>query len=320
MNISNTYARNKTLVIVVAVSLGLHVFGLVIFGTFKIVESITREEQTFEAPEIIEAPEEVPEYEVNLEQRNQSSAPPRPNPIVVDSPDVSIPALNIDVNIANSSSYGRGSGGFGSGTGVSDMREMVIQNLDFFGAKMESDAQRMLFVVDMSGSMILDQRGLDGYRVVVDELVKTLKPFVGIGSFNVLAFSREVERFRGRAFKDVSEDSLKYVEKWLLSYDPAEVVKGKSNINSSSFGGTAHSGTRADLALIEAFDLNPKMIIFLSDGDPTGKSKEEVLKIVDELQTDPKTPINTLSYKSRSGRGFLRDLAAKNEGTYTEVN
>lgn len=131
MNISNTYARNKALVIVVVVSLGLHLLALVVFGTFKIVESITREEQTFEAPEIVEVPQEEPEYTVNLEQRNQSSAPPRPNPIVVDSPDVTIPALDINLNVANSSSYGRGTGGFGSGA-LTEMREMTI-NLTEFG-------------------------------------------------------------------------------------------------------------------------------------------------------------------------------------------
>lgn len=104
MNISTTYARNKALFLVVAVSLGLHILGLAVFGTFKIVESVIREEQTFEAPPITEVPQEQPQYQVNLEQRNQSSAPPRPNPITVDSPDVTIPALNIDVNVANTSS------------------------------------------------------------------------------------------------------------------------------------------------------------------------------------------------------------------------
>jgi hypothetical protein len=130
MNISNTSARNRALAIVVFVSLTLHLIALVVFGAFKIVESITREDQTFEAPEIVEVPQEQPEYTVNLEQRNQTSAPPRPNPIVVDSPDVSIPALDIDVNIANASNYGRGSGGFGSGA-LAGMREMTINLTDF---------------------------------------------------------------------------------------------------------------------------------------------------------------------------------------------
>ncbi len=320
MNISNTYARNKALFLVVAVSLGLHIVGLVAFGAFKIVESVIREEQTFEAPEIVEVPQDQPEYTVNLEQRNQSSAPPRPNPIVVDSPDVSIPALNIDVNIANSSSYGRGTGGFG--TGVADMREMVIADLDFFGAKMQTDAQRMLFIIDMSGSMVMSGRGVDGYKKVVEEMMDSLKPLIGVGSFNILAFGAEVEKFRGSSFKDVTEDSLKNAERWLMDRDPIEANDGKPIKSSDVFKGYKggrHMGTRADLALKEGFSTRPNMIIFLSDGDPTGKDAGEVLKIVAELQDDPKIPINTLSYKSKNGQAFLKKLAAQNNGEYSEV-
>ncbi len=162
MNISNAYARNKALGLVVLVSVGLHLLALVIFGTYKIVESITREEQTFEAPEIVEVPEEQPEYEVNLEQRNQSSAPPRPNPIVVDSPDITIPALNIDVNVANSSSYGRGTGGVG--TGISDMREMVINLTDFgYSSFVEGTLEGTLFDTkrNSQGKPIVDMDKID---------------------------------------------------------------------------------------------------------------------------------------------------------------
>ncbi len=164
MNISNAYARNRALFIVVAVSLGLHILGLVIFGTFKIVESIVREEQAFEAPPIVEVPQEQPEYTVNLEQRNQSSAPPRPNPIVVDSPDVTIPALNIDVTIANSSSYGRGTGGFGTGT--IDMREMVIADLEFFGAKATGSNVVMILDATHSGAGIFNETRQELFKTI----------------------------------------------------------------------------------------------------------------------------------------------------------
>ncbi|MBT63029.1 MAG: hypothetical protein CML13_07435 [Puniceicoccaceae bacterium] len=325
MNISNTYARNRALFTVVAISLGLHVLGLIGFGAFKIVESITREEQTFEAPQIVEVPQEQPEYQVNLEQRNRSSAPPRPNPIVVDAPDVTIPALNIDVNIANASSYRRGSGGLGSGTGggVAEMREMVVADLDFFGAKMQSDAQRILFIIDMSGSMVMSGRGVDGYKKVVDEIIKTLKPMIGVGSFNALAFGGDVDKFRGSSFKDVSEDSIASAHKWLMDRDPAEAndrkpIKGSDVFRNYKKG--RHMGTRADLALEEGFKMRPNMIIFLSDGDPTTMEAKDVLKLVDEkLQPDVKVPINAVSYKSSNGRSFLKQLAANSGGTYTEV-
>jgi hypothetical protein len=240
----------------------------------------------------------------------------------VDSPDVTIPALNIDVNIANSSSYGRGTGGFG--TGVSDMREMAlnIDSLEFFGKKMKSDAQRILFIIDMSGSMVFKERGIDGYQKVVNEIIKTLEPMEGVGTFNIMAFAGDVDKFRGSSFKPVTEDTIKRAEKWLNDRDPANVSNRKPISSGSVFENYKngrHYGTRADLALEEGFKSRPNMIIFLSDGDPTVKTEAEVLKLVDDWQEDPKIPINTLSYRSKEGREFLKKLAANSGGTYTEV-
>tara|TARA_R100000027_G_scaffold46528_2_gene35404 strand:+ start:5902 stop:6894 length:993 start_codon:yes stop_codon:yes gene_type:complete len=329
MNISNAFARNRALFLVIGISLGLHLVALIAFGTYKLVVGTPREEQTFEAPEIIEVPQAEPEYVVNLEQRTQSSSPPRPNPIVVDSPDVSIPALNIDVNIANSSSYGRGSGGFGNGGGM-QIREMAldVESLQFFGKEMKSDAQGMLFVIDMSGSMVMEGRGIDGYKTVVEEIVKTLRSIQDVGTFNIIAFAGEADKFRGSGFMLATEDRIDAAEKWMMRLDPADAFPnrdaGGNTKNYKVFKGYKKGrnlGTRADLALEEAFDMDPNMIIFLSDGEPTGKKAGEVLKLVKEFQSDQDEPvmINTLSYKSKDGRDFLRKLAANNGGSYSEV-
>ena len=330
MNISKALARNRALVLVIVISIGLHLVAIIGFGAYKIVESITREDQTFEAPEIVEVPQQEPEYVVNLEQRTQSSSPPRPNPIVVDSPDVSIPALDIDVNIVNNSGFGRGRGGFGSGSGM-QIREMAldVDSLEFFGNQMKSDAQRMLFVIDISGSMVLEERGVEGYRTVVKELVRTLRSIENIGTFNIVAFSKDIDTFSSRNFILATSDKIDSAEKWLLKLDPSEAV-----VDAQKNGGTAnfkifrnfrkgsHMGTRTDLALEEAFDMEPNMIVILSDGDPSGMTDKEVLKLVSELQKENGRiiPINTLSYKSKDGRKFLKELASQNDGTYAEVN
>ncbi|MBC2600488.1 VWA domain-containing protein [Puniceicoccus vermicola] len=330
MNISNAFARNRALLLVIIISVALHLVAIIGFGAYKIVESITREDQTFEAPEIVEVPQQEPEYVVNLEQRTQSSSPPRPNPIVVDSPDVSIPALDIDVNIANNSSYGRGSGGFGSGGGM-QIREMAldVESLEFFGKEMKSDAQRMLFVIDMSGSMVLGDRGVDGYRTVVEELIRTLRSIQDVGTFNIIAFSKSTDTYRGGDFVLATEDKIDSAEKWLMRLDPSEPIADAKRDGKKvtykvfeKFRKGQHVGTRTDLALEEAFDMEPNIIILLSDGDPTEKKDAEVLKIVRKLQKDQGkvVPINTLSYKSKDGRAFLKQLAAENDGVYSEVN
>lgn len=137
---------------VLFVSFLLHVVALVIFGTITFVNQTFRDEKTFEA-EVIEPPEQIePEYTVNLEQRNQESSPPPPNPIVVSNPvDVTIPALDIDLDIASSGLVGRGRGGsgFGSGARTQEIRDMVIR-AELFGQMVE--ATKLGVVLDISRS------------------------------------------------------------------------------------------------------------------------------------------------------------------------
>lgn len=117
---------------VLVVSLALHVVAVVIFGTIKIVADALREETVFEAAPIVPPPQKEPEYTVNLQQRNQSTPPPRPPAIVVNNPsELEIPALDIDVNVDSSSIYGRGGGGFGGG--LAGIREMALTDFGYTG-------------------------------------------------------------------------------------------------------------------------------------------------------------------------------------------
>jgi hypothetical protein len=141
-------SRNA-LALVLGGSLLLHIVAVAIFGTVKFVAAVLREEQTFEAPPIEPPPQKEPEYTVNIQQRNKSSSPPRPKPIVVNNPtEIDIPALNIDVNVDSSSVYGRGGGGFGGG-GLREMREMAITG-NLFGKQVK--ASNLGVILDVSFS------------------------------------------------------------------------------------------------------------------------------------------------------------------------
>lgn len=120
----------STLGLVIMVSFFLHVAAILIFGTIKLVSEVMREETVFEAAPVVPPPQKEPEYTVNLQQRSQSTPPPRPPAIVVNNPsELNIPALDIDVNVDSSSVYGRGGGGFGGG--LSGIREMAFELTDF---------------------------------------------------------------------------------------------------------------------------------------------------------------------------------------------
>lgn len=138
----------SALALVLMVSLGLHVLVIIIFGTIKFVSDVLREETVFEAAVIEPAPQREPEYQVNLQQRNQSTPPPRPPAIVVNNPsELDIPALSIDLNIESSAVYSRGGGGFGGG--LASVREMAI-TANLFGAQVT--ATNLGVVLDISGS------------------------------------------------------------------------------------------------------------------------------------------------------------------------
>lgn len=138
----------SALATVLIVSLALHVVAILIFGTIKFVAEVMREETVFEAVPVVPPPQKEPEYTVNIQQRNQSTPPPRPPAIVVNNPsELDIPALDIDVNVDSTSVYGRGGGGFGGG--LAGIREMAI-TADLFGTQIS--ATNLGVVLDVSGS------------------------------------------------------------------------------------------------------------------------------------------------------------------------
>ena len=118
----------STLGLVIMVSFLLHVVAIIFFGTIKLVTEVLREETVFEAAPVAPPPQKEPEYTVNIQQRNESTPPPSPPAIVVNNPsELDIPTLDIDVNVNNSSVYGRGGGGFGGG--LAGIREMALDFL-----------------------------------------------------------------------------------------------------------------------------------------------------------------------------------------------
>jgi hypothetical protein len=115
----------STLALVIMVSFALHVAAILIFGTIKLVSVVLREETVLEAVPVEVTPQKEPEYNVNIEQRNQSTPPPKPPVLAVNrASDLDIPALDIDLNVESSAVYGRSGGGFGGG--LSAVREMAV--------------------------------------------------------------------------------------------------------------------------------------------------------------------------------------------------
>ncbi|PXA03990.1 hypothetical protein DDZ13_08055 [Coraliomargarita sinensis] len=161
----------STLALVIMVSLILHIVAVVIFGTIKLVSSVLREPEIFEPATLDVAPQKEPEYQVNIQQRNQSTPPPRPPAIVVNNPsELNIPSLDIDVNIDSSSVYGRGGGGFGGG--LSGVREMAISDLKLtdFGYSGRAPGTLEGTLIDLKRDKNGDPTNLNGMSQRVDAI------------------------------------------------------------------------------------------------------------------------------------------------------
>ncbi|MFO8026708.1 MAG: hypothetical protein R6U56_03485 [Opitutales bacterium] len=150
----------SALAMVLMVSLALHVVAIIIFGTIKFVSEALREETVFEAASIEPPPQQEKEYQVNIEERNQSTPPPEAQAIVVNNPsELDIPSLDIDVNVDSSSVYGRSGGGFGGG--LEGVREMAV-SADLFGKQVEANKLGVILDVSFSTHNVLS--------AVIDEI------------------------------------------------------------------------------------------------------------------------------------------------------
>jgi len=307
---------------VISITLGVHLIGIVGFGAFKVVEAIVRDEAVFEAPPEALSPEPLAPPPAELLKRVRQSSPPRPQPIAVPAPSLDVPSLEVNLQMEQSR-FGRGSGlgAVGAGDALHAMA-MELGAIQFFGQEFAGSTNRMLFIIDMSASMIDPRiRGIDGYKLVVGEVVQTLES-IPQGSFNLIAFAGAVEVYRG-SFTTISPSKIKDAERWLLSMDPApgrlQAEARGEKPNWAQWKGGRNTGTRTDLALAAAFSKRPESIILLSDGIPSKVGKAEIFTMLEEWQSTKPIPIHTVSYKSRSGGEFLRELAQRNEGTYKEV-
>lgn len=191
------------LALVIMVSFALHIVAIVIFGTIKFVSSL-REPEVFEAAPVEPPPQEEPEYNVNIEERNESTPPPKPPAIVVNNPsELDIPALDIDVNVDSSSVYDRGGGGFGGD--LEGMREMALTLTDFgYTGKTEGTLEGTL--VDLKRDRSGDPTNLNSKG----QRIQAIRDFTD-SSWSV---SRLTNKF-------YSAENKLYASYWIITMGPA---------------------------------------------------------------------------------------------------
>lgn len=147
-------------------------------------------------------------------------------------------------------------GGFGRGSSFS-----------FMG--IQSSSRRVIFLLDASGSMVLeDKGGGKAYAKVKDKLVALVDELNPETEFNVVMFGHgAADVFKPEAVP-ATDNVVSELRNWLAPYmrDRAGLLNqtwSKSELKSAVSG-----STRLDIALTAAFEMRAETIFILTDGTP----------------------------------------------------
>ena len=234
-----------------------------------------------------------------------------------------------------------GGGGGGGGSGI-----------NFFGLR--TRAKSIVFLVDVSDSMVSPQsikppdpkapsnlpkpppKGPQTYKSLETEIVRGIRSLDKGMTFSLVCFAGDVEPYKP-ALVPANDLEKERAIKWLQARNPGLNVAADqrsaerlaAGFDKPKPGAAAtvtkfnHAGTRSLAALKFAFAMNPDAICFVSDGEPTdgGFRATEIAPAIEELQKQLPRPavINTVAFYADGGFQFMKDLAAKNQGSFKEI-
>ncbi len=300
----------------------LHVIIVILAGSVVLVESFSPT-QDFVAG----TGELLGENEVSAPPEDEAMQPT----IELSEPQVSSPGLDL-VLTANTASFAmpaspqvvRGIGNILDGK-VAELGKGLSRGMgggkpggtamSFFGTK--AKASSVVFVVDVSGSMISGEKSVKTYGVLEKEIARVIRSLNAQSRFGIVVFSRDALRYKEELIRANNEEKERAMN-WLRKLSPE---RGRDR-NATEEEREFHHGTRADRGLDEAFAMKPDVIFFVSDGEPTGKRPTEILQQVIEAQKPLESPviINAVAYLADSGLAFMKELAKQTRGEYREVN
>ena len=212
--------------------------------------------------------------------------------------------------VGNSFGGGGGGGGLGGGGG---------SGINFFG--MRSMVKSVVFVIDISGSMVVGKKNAATYGRLEKEMEKVIGSLPPMAKFGLVVFAQDAAAYRDGLTNAQAFEKRRALD-WMKKQSPAETLDPKLKDKALDDARHKHMGTRADLGLERAFAMKPDTIFFVSDGEPTGSRPDEVMKSVEGFQKTLPRPatIHVIAYVPDDGEDFMRNLAKANGGEYRVVN
>lgn len=175
----------------------------------------------------------------------------------------------------------------------------------------ETDAQRIAIIIDMSGSLVMNNADGDALTILaVTEIVSTLQDdvelhFIGFQSTQGNPLTPIIHDFpQGQGYLPIGGNSQKFL----------------STLN--SWMGRVSGGTPTFSALQRGLDLDPEAIILISDGAPSPEFKDPQ-DIIEEItrQNNGKVKIHAVAignyHDQRDFIEFLSGITRNNDGDLT---
>jgi uncharacterized protein YegL len=204
----------------------------------------------------------------------------------------------------------------------------------FYGLK--TSGQKVVFVVDISGSMEGKNEGTIQDRVTgmaVQASGSAIGNAIGgsLGSFVGQQTTSEVTKLGGakrelipaiQGLPDTTSFSIitfgNDVKPWLLGMSAAD-TKNRNIAAAFVKDLEANGGTPARRALEEAFKYpDATLIFFVSDGQPTDSNAADILNRVRELNAQRHVVVSTVGLGGDQDERFLTQLATENGGRYVK--
>lgn len=174
----------------------------------------------------------------------------------------SMDRASLGVSLSGTMSYP--SGGAPSGARGS-LTSGARSSFSFMGIRSES--KRVVFLLDASGSMILETKGGGkAFGELKDELVQLVDNLDSGTEFNVIMFGNGVDVFKPEIVR-ATDANVAELKQWLAPYlrDKAGILR--QTYQKSPFG-EAWGSTRLDIAFNAAFEMQAETLFILTDGTP----------------------------------------------------
>jgi len=222
---------NPMLFKVISISVLIHVIAAFVAGIVTVATHVMKEEAQFEEPPVVTEEEPPPEVKIKIIEQipqqplQQLQLRPVANIAVADV-DLDLPSINEGFSV----SAGLGAGGGGNlmsgtrgsvGIGMSDVK--------VFGLR--AKAERILFLIDVNRSMVVDGKGgLSSFKSIKDEVINKVSILSAGTLFNVILIDqRKALKFKRKLMPAGSEIANEFA-RWIAPINTNAASPGLEGI------------------------------------------------------------------------------------------